>query len=825
MVRIVFTIIELVNYSFYCISLFSFLVGLSHIIVNAVASIIVITFSKLEGLFDYLIRNTLRYLYFHITHYRIPTSNRIFYMPNTAPEQPTGSDQRDPVVVSSPPPSKTSTWGIEFIYWLVRVVVEIFFREISLRGSFNIPTSGPTLVVIAPHANQFLDAAISMYAIHMATHRITHFIEAAVSLRRRVIGPLSKMAGSIPVERPQDLLKLKEGLIKFKDYPNDKLTIIGKGTHFTQDCGFKYLIGLPHNKGNVKVDEVISDTELRLLTPMKKQAGIQILQSFTPYKAAPRVDNHTLFDTVFDSLHDGELIAIASEGGSHDRTELLPLKPGVAIMALGAINKYPGMEVKVVPCGMNYFHPHKFRSRAVLDFGRPIVLGDKWAAEYKENSRKAVSKLMDEITAAMKAVTVQSPDYETLQVIQAARRLYSYGGSTKSPPLPVVVEMNRNLLIGYSKFKDDPKIKHLKQSVTQYNRKLKLYGLRDHQVENASKHFLHNLLLLIKRLGLLIFYAILCLPGTILFSPVLYACKKISSKKQKEALANSVVKIKANDVLGSWKVLIALVFAPICYFTYSLIGTLLMRKYHLIYHLTDTWLDTFTVFCCWWAVLVCTTYAAFRMGEVGMDIAKSIRPLILSLLPKATELTELKEERKHLSMEMTDLINSLGPKVFPEFNKEKLRELSTEIMEENDALKEREPAKAVHRTHSHHHHKRNLSKSSTLSAVSSSSSESILTRERSASTASSVYSGFSEFGGADVGKLPNLSNVSIFPDNTEMSDVSSQSDMESIGESTSYANKATGNDLSSRVRAAVIKRNQAAAGASNDEADVDTNIH
>ncbi|QPG76944.1 hypothetical protein FOA43_004338 [Brettanomyces nanus] len=733
--------------------------------------------------------------------------------------------QLKPEVIESPDPIIASSWETEFIYWFIKVVIEIFFREISIRGSFNIPANGPAMVVIAPHANQFLDAGVSMYSVHAATGRLTHFVEAAVSFRQRVIGSLSRMAGSIPVERAQDLLRTKQGLIRFKNYPDDELTIIGRGTHFTVDCQVKSLLGLPHSAGNVKIGEIISDTELKFSTPMKKAGGIKMLQDFVPYKTAPRIDNHKLFDTVFNRLNEGDLIAIAPEGGSHDRTDLLPLKPGVAIMALGAAAKYPGLKIPIVPCGLNYFHAHKFRSRAVLEFGRPIIIDDEWAEKYKEDSKKTVSELMEIITDAMKAVTTQSPDYETLQVIQAARRLYSYGGSRSNIPLPIVVEINRNLLIGYSKFKDDRKIRHLKDSVVRYNERLNYYGLTDHQMENASKDVLHNAILLCKRLVLLAYYTTLSLPGTILFSPVFYACKKISAKKQKEALANSVVKIHANDVLGSWKVMIALVVAPICYFLYSLLGTYLMNKYHLLPSLTGTSLDTLLTFTSSWIILLCTTYASLRLGEDGMDIAKSIRPLVLSLSPETTELKELNAERESLSLEVTQVINELGPKVFPKFNQQRLKELSEEVKEENSTIKKGRGHSGA-RYHRHHHRHAASSSSSSISGVSTttSSTESLLSsdgtlvRERAASTSSSVYSGFSEFDMDEEGKgrMPNLSHVSIFPDKLQLSDASSSIDVDLQDLDKSSLESATGSnvhttaiDLTSRVRDAVFQRNQA----------------
>ncbi|KAG7891895.1 hypothetical protein KL936_001838 [Ogataea polymorpha] len=664
----------------------------------------------------------------------------------------------------------------ELFLWFCHLIIDTFFREVRVRGSYNLPSKGATLVVIAPHHNQFLDAAIVTHAIHKINGRRTLFIEAAASVRRPVIGQLSKWSGAIPVERAQDLLTNKQGKIRYADYSNDELTIVGEGTKFTQDCEVKGLIGLPESAGNQKIAEIISDTKLRLAKPMTKAKGIEMLIRGTAYKSAPKVDNHDVFKIVFQRLKEGELIGIASEGGSHDRTELLPLKPGVGIMALGTVAEYEGTEVNIVPCGMNYFHPHKFRSRAVLEFGEPIKVGPEEASAYKQDPRKTVDALMENITTALKSVTTQSPDLETLQVIQAARRLYS--NPSRPLPLPLVVEMNRNLLIGYSKFKDDPKIQHLKESVTGYNKRLGYLGLKDYQVETVSKNRWRTLVLLTTRLVRLMVLLVLSLPGTVLFSPVFIACKVISKKKQKAALANSSVKIKAIDVLGSWKVLIALVAAPICYFIYSAIGTVLVFKYELVRY--NSW-NVLATFASWWILLVCTTYAAFVMGEVGMDIFKSIRPLILSLSPRSTDLDELRKERQRLSAEITEVINELGPKVFPKLDKHSLARLEKEYEAEVEELRSRSRSRS---------HSRSRSGSRSLSRA-------------------STQSGFTE------NTMPNLSDVSIFPDALQLRD---QSSLSPTSSSSSFVHldsadriSASGvNDhdasLLSKVRTAVLKK-------------------
>lgn len=70
-------------------------------------------------------------------------------------------------------------------------------------------------------------------------------------------------------------------------------------------------------------------------------------------------------------VHFSDVIRIEyfSLGGSHDRTDLLPLKAGVSVMALGAMADDPNLRVKIVPVGLSYFHAHRFRSRAVVEFG------------------------------------------------------------------------------------------------------------------------------------------------------------------------------------------------------------------------------------------------------------------------------------------------------------------------------------------------------------------------------------------------------------------------------------------------------------------------
>ncbi len=232
----------------------------------------------------------------------------------------------------------------------------------------------------------------------------------------------------------------------------------------------------------------------------------------------------------------------------------------------------------------------------------------------------------------------------------------------------MVVELNRRLVKGYTHYKDDPRIINLKKSVLAYNKQLWLLGVRDHQVEYA-KFSIHKVVFtLIYRLGKLAIMAIGTLPGTMLFAPIFIAGKIISIKKSREALAASTVKLQGRDVMATWKLLVALALAPVLNGFYTALLTW-WTYYNRVQGYIPEWVPLWTVVAFGVVFFPSITFAALRFGESGMDIVKSLRPLVLSLNPSsANTLVKLREKRETLSAEVTEVINTLGPEVFPDFD-------------------------------------------------------------------------------------------------------------------------------------------------------------
>ncbi|KAI8645408.1 hypothetical protein BD408DRAFT_459351, partial [Parasitella parasitica] len=125
-----------------------------------------------------------------------------------------------------------------------------------------------------------------------------------------------------------------------------------------------------------------------------------------------------------------------------------------------------------------------------------------------------------------------------------------------------------------------------------------------------------------------------------------------------EALAGSSVKIAGKDVLATWKVIVAAFAAPALYGIYSLfyLAYLMKRKPNLSVRAKLAKAGII------WAIQPILHYLLMRLGDTGLDIYKSIKPLFLAIRnPEAGEI--IRSMRKDLSKDITELINQHAPEL------------------------------------------------------------------------------------------------------------------------------------------------------------------
>ena len=84
-------------------------------------------------------------------------------------------------------------------------------------------------------------------------------------------------------------------------------------------------------------------------------------------------------------------VAIYPEGGSHDQTDFIPFKAGIALITFNTILN-TGQVPLIVPSGLKYFKRQEFRSKVILEFGRPYRPSKKMVEQFKAGEkRKAVT--------------------------------------------------------------------------------------------------------------------------------------------------------------------------------------------------------------------------------------------------------------------------------------------------------------------------------------------------------------------------------------------------------------------------------------------------
>ena len=101
-------------------------------------------------------------------------------------------------------------------------------------------------------------------------------------------------------------------------------------------------------------------------------------------------------------------------------------------MVLGALAKAPADErlpvISIVPVGLNYFAPHKFRSTVSVDFGDPIQVSEDIVKKYrtgsKEDRAECNKAAIDLVLNGVNACTLQAKDVQTLHLFRALRRLF-----------------------------------------------------------------------------------------------------------------------------------------------------------------------------------------------------------------------------------------------------------------------------------------------------------------------------------------------------------------------------------------------------------------
>jgi 1-acyl-sn-glycerol-3-phosphate acyltransferase len=117
--------------------------------------------------------------------------------------------------------------------------------------------------------------------------------------------------------------------------------------------------------------------------------------------------NIAVFEQCFEILKKEKAIQIFAEGEHHQYRRIIPLKKGFARIILGTLQKYPDLNIQIVPVGINYDSHLNFPSSVSIYYGKPIQANSYFNVENPDLKFKAI---LNKVSTELKELTTHIED-------------------------------------------------------------------------------------------------------------------------------------------------------------------------------------------------------------------------------------------------------------------------------------------------------------------------------------------------------------------------------------------------------------------------------
>ncbi|WP_299825873.1 lysophospholipid acyltransferase family protein [uncultured Pontibacter sp.] len=197
------------------------------------------------------------------------------------------------------------------------------------------------------------------------------------------------------------------------------------------------------------------------------------------------ISNDEAFAASFEALKQKKTILIFPEGNSFNQRRLRKLKTGTARIALGveAENMHT-LGLKILPVGLNYAAPTRFRSNVFVNIGEPINVAD-YAVLFQEHAQDAVLALTNEMKEQMEKLIIHTPTDEEDELAKQVEELYKAQIAATAPATAPPHEHDFILTkaivksINYFSQAAPARVAALKQNINVYMLQLKRLRLQD----------------------------------------------------------------------------------------------------------------------------------------------------------------------------------------------------------------------------------------------------------------------------------------------------------------------------------------------------------
>jgi glycerol-3-phosphate O-acyltransferase/dihydroxyacetone phosphate acyltransferase len=202
--------------------------------------------------------------------------------------------------------------------------------------------------------------------------------------------------------------------------------------------------------------------------------------------------NEAVFDKCIEHLKSGRTILVFPEGASATEKKISPLKTGVArITRATELANDLNANVRIVPVGLNYSNPHKFRSDLLVNIGEPIQASDFFSMD-KEAEKEEVRVLTNHLEDQLIKTVLHIENIEFEELLDKINQTYtrdlkkklgvSYNNQNRE------FELNKLTIsaISYFRKKDPQEYQNMTQSIDEYISELDKLGATDKEFRKVD---------------------------------------------------------------------------------------------------------------------------------------------------------------------------------------------------------------------------------------------------------------------------------------------------------------------------------------------------
>ena len=201
-----------------------------------------------------------------------------------------------------------------------------------------------------------------------------------------------------------------------------------------------------------------------------------------------RINNEKAFAACDKFLGNGGCLWIAPEGTSVMERKLRKLKSGTARIALSAESKKDfQLGLVIIPNGITYSDPSKFRSTVFIKVGKPIIVAD-YKEHYLKDKFKAAKALTADMEKQMQSLVLNTADDEEDAFVKNLETILQ---NEKTLDLAPAFERSKKLVTNIQNWKktNHSDFKKWETKVHQYFQSLAQFNLIDRTVKMNPRKF------------------------------------------------------------------------------------------------------------------------------------------------------------------------------------------------------------------------------------------------------------------------------------------------------------------------------------------------